>query len=238
MFLTNNIKKFIIHFKKNGIFKALYITYKYLNIKIWRFMIGKLQIYYKNKIYKKYKISFNENSLLFKPDYIDLNNLINQIIKIKPKHVLELGGGQSTYILIYALTLLEKEGHNFTFTTLDQSEKYLEETKKNIPSIYHDKINFISSSLKVEMEQGELMSFFNDIPDKPYDFVYEDRCDHAETKIAGDIVRLEKKAIKDGRNFSFTLDAMTATRDSLKKLLKRKYSVSGASIHGINFVQK
>ena len=238
MFLINNIKKFIIHFKKNGILKALNITYNYLQIHIRRFIMSKLQTYYKNKIYKKYKISFNENSLLFNPDYIDLNNLINQINKLKPKHVLELGGGQSTYALIYALTALEKKGHNFTFTTIDQSEKYLEETKKNIPSLYHDKINFISSSLKVEIEQGELMSFFNNIPDKPYDFVYEDRCDHVKTKIAGDILRLEKKAIENGRNFSFTLDAMTATRDSLKKLLKRKYTVSGASIHGINFVQK
>ena len=42
------------------------------------------------------------------------------------------------------------------------------------------------------------MSFFNNIPDKPYDFVYEDRCDHVKTKIAGDILRLEKKAIENG----------------------------------------
>ena len=64
----------------------------------------------KYKIHNTYnlKIFFNKKEL-FQPDYLDLDNLINLIIKIKPKLVLELGGGYSTLAIAYALDFLEKE---------------------------------------------------------------------------------------------------------------------------------
>jgi len=90
---------------------------------------------------KKYKIHniynlkiFFDKKELFQPDYLDLDNLINLIIKIKPKLVLELGGGYSTLAIAYALNFLEKEyNHKYRFITFDQSEVYLKITKSLIP---------------------------------------------------------------------------------------------------------
>ena len=63
-------------------------------------------------------------------DYLDQNNLINQIYKLKPKTVLEIGSGYSTYAIIHALLNLKNSiDHQFKFYCLDQTEEYLTELK-------------------------------------------------------------------------------------------------------------
>lgn len=193
------------------------------------------QIFAKRKFYKNFSIKWGEDITLFPPDYLDLNNLAAQIVKLKPHHVLELGGGRSTFVILSALCELEKKGHKFTFTSIDQDAFYLQQTIQTIPEQLRNKVTFLSSPLKIEEVNGSFVSFYTKIPDKPYDFVYEDRCDHIEFPIAGDIFRLEHKAVLEDRKFSFVLDGMTATRIFLIKNLKRNYSISGSFLHGTNF---
>ena len=191
----------------------------------------------KHKIHNTYnlKIFFNKKEL-FQPDYLDLDNLINLIIKIKPKLVLELGGGYSTLAIAYALDLLEKKhNHQYRFITLDQSNVYLKITKNLIPDHLKKNIKFIYSPLVVKKIDGVLMSFYKNLKILDYDFIYEDRHDHKETKIAGDIYLIEKLSKYP---FSFCIDGMKSTVDFYKNNLKKRYKVSSPFFHGVNFLTK
>ena len=68
----------------------------------------------KFKLLHFYKIDFQIDNNLFEPDYCDLDNLINLILKNKPKLFLELGGGYSTLAIAYAFDVLKK---NLTMNT-------------------------------------------------------------------------------------------------------------------------
>ena len=183
-----------------------------------------------------YKIDFQINNNLFEPDYCDLDNLINLILKNKPKLFLELGGGYSTLAIAYAFSELKKKfNHKYKIISYDQSEEYLKKTEDLFPKHLKDNIEFRYSPLIVESYNGVLMSFYKDLENLNYDFIYEDRHDHEKTKIAGDIVKLEQKINND---FSFCVDGMKISVDYYKNNLKKKYDISDSFFHGTNFINK
>ena len=183
-----------------------------------------------------YKIDFQINNNLFEPDYCDLDNLINLILKNKPKLFLELGGGYSTLAIAYALSELKKKfNHKYKIISYDQSEEYLKKTEDLFPKHLKENIEFRYSPLIVESYNGVLMSFYKDLEILNYDFIYEDRHDHEKTKIAGDIVKLEQKINND---FSFCVDGMKISVDYYKNNLKKKYDISDSFFHGTNFINK
>lgn len=168
-------------------------------------------------------------------DYLDQNNLLKNIYINKPKIVLEIGSGYSTYSIIHALmNLKKKENHNFKFYCIDQSKEYLDVIIKNMPEEYKNHIIFLHREIYVEEFNGQKMSFF-DIPDEDYDFIYEDRKDHPETKLAGDIIKFEHTKLNKDKNFYFTIDGMVSTANYYKKNLKYNYKFSKNYVHGINF---
>ena len=115
----NSAKKFFSHLKQ---YFSNFFFYKI------RPYLKKIK---KKQFIKKYNISFTENKYFLYPDYLDLNNLVNQILKLKPQCVLELGTGYSTYAIIFALNKLKEDtGHKFKFYAIDQNEEYLENVKK------------------------------------------------------------------------------------------------------------
>ena len=217
------IKKFLTHFTNP--------------IQAIKFDLRKLLFLFKKyKLTRVYNIDFKINESLFEPDYCDLDNLINLILKKKPKSVLELGSGYSTLAIVYALNILEKNNHHkFKFVSYDQSEEFLEKTIKIIPKNLQKKIEFRYSPLKIEIYNNILMSFYSDLEILDYDFIYEDRHDHEKTKIAGDIVKLEDEIDND---FSFCVDGMEMSVDYYKKNLKKKYDISNSFFHGTNFINK
>ncbi len=73
---------------------------------------------------------------------------------------------------------------------------------------------------------------------KKFDFIYEDRKDHLDTKIAGDIIKYEHDKINDTDNFLFIIDGMINTVDYYKNNLKFNYSFDVNSFGGITFVKK
>ena len=103
------------------------------------------------------------------------------------------------------------------------------------PKHLKDNIEFRYSPLIVESYNGVLMSFYKDLENLNYDFIYEDRHDHEKTKIAGDIVKLEQKINND---FSFCVDGMKISVDYYKNNLKKKYDISDSFFHGTNFINK
>ena len=190
----------------------------------------------KRKLTKVYNIDFKVNKTLFEPDYCDLDNLINLILKLKPKLILELGGGYSTLAIAYALAELEKKNnHKYKFITYDQSEEYLKKTIDLVPENLKKNIEFCFSPLIAENYNGVLMSFYRDLKILNYDFIYEDRHDHENTKLAGDIIKLENEV---NSNFSFCVDGMRISVDYYKNNLKKKYYISNSSFHGTNFINQ
>ena len=67
------------------------------------------------------------------------------------------------------------------------------------------------------------MSFFDNMPEENFDFIYEDRRDHPEAKIAGDIIKYENEFLSKEESFSFTIDGMESTTNYYKKNLKYRY---------------
>tara|TARA_B100000886_G_scaffold330962_1_gene281975 strand:+ start:3781 stop:4476 length:696 start_codon:yes stop_codon:yes gene_type:complete len=190
----------------------------------------------KYKLIYIYKIDFKIDNNLFEPDYCDLDNLINLILKHKPKLFLELGGGYSTIAIIYALNVLEKKSnHKYKLITYDQSETYLKKTIDLIPQELCKNVEFVYSPLEVKNYNNVLMSFYKDLKVLNYDFIYEDRHDHEQTKIAGDIIKLEELLEND---FSFCVDGMLASVEYYKNNLKKKYSISNSFFHGTNFIRE
>ena len=194
------------------------------------FLIKKFKLIY------LYKIDFQIDNNLFEPDYCDLDNLINLILKNKPKLFLELGGGYSTLAIAYAFDVLKKKfNHQYKIISYDQSKEYLKKTEDLFPKYLKKNIEFRYSPLSIELHNGALMSFYKDLEILNYDFIYEDRHDHEKTKLAGDIIKLEKEI---SSNFSFCVDGMKTSVDYYKNNLKKKYFISNSFFHGTNFINK
>ncbi len=215
--------------------KLFFIQIKYKLKKFYRDLI--LQKIHKFIFYKFHKIQFSKNMPFSYVDYIDLNNIIKTIKKYKPKTVLEIGSGYSTYAIIYALLNVHKN-KQFKFYSLDQTLDYQKKLIDDFPKNFRDDIIFLHREINVKEFKNKKMSFFNDLPNEKFDFIYEDRKDHLDTKIAGDIIKYEHDKINDTDNFLFIIDGMISTVDYYKNNLKFKYSYDVNSFAGITFVKK
>lgn len=147
-----------------------------------------------------------------------------------------MGGGYSTLAIAYAFDVLKKKyNHKYKIISYDQSQEYLKKTEDLFPKYLKENIEFRFCPLKTEIYNGVLMSFYKDLEILNYDFIYEDRHDHANTKLAGDIIKLENEVDND---FSFCVDGMKTSVDYYKNNLKKKYDISDSFFHGINFINK
>lgn len=192
-------------------------------------------IFSKIILIKKYKIKFRKNDNLIEPDYADLLNLFNNVKKIKPKYILELGGGYSTVALASAARYLKlKKNINCKIISIDQSEKYLEYNKQLLSNELKNYVDFFYRPLIIKKINNIKVSHYQNIPKYNYQFLYEDRHDHEETTIAGDIYLLEDQTT----SLSFCIDGMWDTVNFLKKNLKKQYHVEGGFLHGTNFIIK
>jgi len=198
----------------------------------------KLLLKAKQRLLERFKLSFPVDDKMFLPDYLDLENLIDRIMLLKPSKVLEIGGGYSTKAIAFALSEAFKGTSTVPkLVTIDQSAYYLEKTQKLVGDVTGVSIEYLHRELYVDQLNGEKMSFVSDLPDDIFDFVYEDRHDHPEAPIAGDILILEQRAIDNDADFNFTIDLMISTAGACKRWLKRNYNVTGEYLTGTNFTQ-
>ena len=124
--MINLAKKIFFYIKNEGLVYTAKHIFRFIANPILYKIRPKLMEIQKQKFVKKYNISFPASDIFLAPDYLDLNNLVNQINNHKPKCILELGTGYSTYAMIFALNKLEeKTGHKFEFYAVDQNEWYL-----------------------------------------------------------------------------------------------------------------
>lgn len=198
---------------------------------------------FENKFQKKYKIlnwflNANGEEKMYPPQYHDLENLINVVRKIKPKLVLELGGGYSTIAIAYALSKnLENFAIDGKLYSYDQSLEYLELTKKMLPNELKKFVTFKYSKLKKSTINGIDVSLFEDLEPLNYDLVYEDRYDlDPKYRIGGDVLFLYKKT----NNLpSIVIDGHWKTVYFLKRQFSKFYKISISKIFKrANFIKK
>ena len=79
---------------------------KVLRFRLKKGLRNRLMAEAKHRFNERFGFHFPDNSQLFPPDYLDLENLIDQVLTLKPTRILELGGGYSTYALAYAANRL------------------------------------------------------------------------------------------------------------------------------------
>lgn len=179
------------------------------------------------------KIKFPRTDFLISIDYIDLLNLWTNIIKRKPKIILEVGSGYSTFLIIEAIKQLNKKQNLVKkFYSLDQNRAYLRLLKKNMRKSQLQKVIFVFTGIKIEKLCNKKVSICSNFPKDKINFFYEDRSDHPKFNIAGDALKIEQKMSED---FFICVDGMSPTVNFYKKHLKKKYKLSGGTFCGTNF---
>ena len=190
-------------------------------------------LYAKFYLTKVKKIKFPSTDFLINIDYIDLFNLWSNIIIRKPKVILEVGSGYSTFLIIEAIKQLNKKGNLVKkFYSLEQNKAYLNLVKKNMNKSQLQKVIFIVTNLKIKKLFNTKVSICKNFPKDKINFFYEDRSDHPKFKIAGDALNIEQKMPAD---FFICVDGMKSTVNFYKKHLKRKYKLNGGIFSGTNF---
>ncbi len=231
-----SINKLIVSLKNDGLKATLFLILRKITHPFFYKIRPILKYLKKNDFKKKYGFEIPYNSNFCSIDYLDIDNLVNQILKLKPKNVLELGTGYSTYAIMFALMKLKKDyNHEFNFYAVDQNEEYMNIVKNYLPKDFSENIHFLYRPTYVEKYNNELMSFYEDLPKINFDYIYEDRSDDKRTKLAGDIFKFENSIDLSKHTFSFTIDDMPITMNYLKKNLKGNYKITGEVFHGTNF---
>ena len=215
------LKKIITHFKKP-------IESIFFDIRKIQWLFAKI---YLTKIQKIY---FPKTSFLINIDYIDLLNLWKNILKRKPKVILEVGSGYSTFLILAAIKKLNSININVVekFYSLEQNKHYLINLKKKIDKTSLNKVTFVLTKLKILKIHNTNVSICTNFPKEKINFFYEDRADDPKFNIAGDALKIESKMPED---YFICVDGMTPTVKFYKKYLKRKYKFSGGIFSGSNF---
>lgn len=199
------------------------------------FDIRKIYWFYA-KIYltKIQNIDFPKTNFLMDIDYIDLLNLWKNIINRKPKVILEVGSGYSTFLIISAIKYLNSKNKKIVkeFYSLEQNYNYLKDLKKVMSKSYKKEVKFIVTKLRVEKIYKKKVTICKNFPKVNINFFYEDRADHKKFKVAADALKIETKMPKD---YFICIDGMFETVKFYKKNLKRKYKLSGGIFSGSNF---
>ena len=121
----------------------------------------------------------------YKPEIIDLARIYDLINKNKPFTVLEFGVGYSTIVIAKALYDNKKKFDEKNFNeirntkmfkvfSVDASEKWIEETKKNLPDYLKEFVEFKQSSVETKLINNQLCHIYKDIPDINPEFIYLD----------------------------------------------------------------
>ncbi len=129
------------------------------------------------KFFKEKKILhfFSEgNSSEYKPNFFDLKHLYDNVIKRKPRCILEFGVGFSTISMALALQENEKKGFQGKIYVVDPEKKWIQNTKKKIDLNLQKFISFNYSSVHVENFNGQLVSFFKKLPNIIPEFILLD----------------------------------------------------------------
>lgn len=137
--------------------------------------------------------------------YSDYWLLYSYVVKYKPREILELGSGISTVILAIAA----KENGVSKITSMDESEHYLSETKRVLPSS-------LSSYVSLHYSPSESYAYgpftgvvYANVPKKNYDLIFVDGPQYdPHTTFDADIVKI---AQEQEHEFTYIVDSRTGS---------------------------
>lgn len=190
------------------------------------------------KGYLKYFSSGSKTEI--KPDYLDLINLFKIIISRKPKVVLEFGVGFSTIAILLALNENSKIGVNGKLYVVDPEKKWIENTKKKIPSFLKKYVSFNYSQARINILDSQIVSLFDELPDISPEVILLDGPNPESVKgnyrglkfssgrpiIAADPLLYETSS---PNNFFIIIDGRHRNAEFLKNNLKGKYKIKKSS---------
>ena len=104
------------------------------------------------------------------PVYTDLYTIHQLLRTRKPKVVVELGIGFSTLTMAHALEMNGKG----TLYSIDSNENWLQNTQRKLPKDLLLRTNFIHSTVRCHMLNGQLCSIYDNLPDVSPNFIYVD----------------------------------------------------------------
>lgn len=207
---------------------------------------------------KSYILKNNLDNLLsqtcqnqIQPVFEDLISIHKQVIIHKPFVVLEFGCGFSTFIIADALKknydYLKKVNPEYAqkkfpkIYSIDASEKWIENTLKNIPKSLSKFITLNYSKTSIQKYNGEVCHCYNDLPDIVPDFIYLDGPDPNDvsgyvnglsfrtgrTPISADILLYESTLLPGTR---ILIDGRVNNVHFLKRNLQRNYTFSSDKV--------
>lgn len=122
--------------------------------------------------------------------WVDLKNLYTLIRTRKPQVVLEFGVGYSTLAIAHALSRNHAEAGGDPAKrpkcwTVDASERWIANTQARIPASLAPYVDLRASPVRIAEWEGQLVSYYERLPNIVPDFVYLDGPDPAD--VQGDV---------------------------------------------------
>ena len=154
--------------------------------------------------------------------YDDLLAIYRTIERRKPKSVLELGGGYSTYVIAQAAKDLSASGHACEFHSVDESEHWQSIQKQHLPAELARFVTFHHSEPHLIDCCGIQVSAFRELPSTRPELIYVDGGLVPGNHIGGDVVLLEPEL---GGNCAIIVDGRRQTVEFLRTHLSRRYHV-------------
>ena len=158
------------------------------------------------------------------PEFYDLYQLYSLVRNRKPEIVMELGGGNSTIALSYALKRNCEEGQGTgKLYSIDESEHWQGALKDYMPDELTSFCEFLVRPVSLRLDsKGEHVKCFEDLPQLPVNLLYIDGGGIAEG------VEFETLAPSD---FLIVIDGRGPICKYLKENLSKKYRFEENIIH-------
>lgn len=173
-------------------------------------------------------------------EFSDFYALWQSLNKFRPNCILECGSGISTIIFAYYSHISNSK--EIKIFTVEENEYYYKDLLKKFPEQYKKYVNFLLLERKEKIYKGILGSFYSDLPNKNYDFIYidgpTDRAvwnDKSSPKTFNsdliNILSANKNIIING-----VLDQRITTFRAYKKLINNK-RLSYNSVHKLTYIK-
>lgn len=151
-----------------------------------------------------------------KPKYHELYGLYRLAMERKPRVLLELGGGYSTFVFAQACRDLAARGYRTQFYSVDQSAHWQGIVQSHLPDELCDFVEFHRSEVVEKELNGSPARGFATLPVDSANFIFLDGGGNC------DPVLLERNAPND---YAILVDGRKSTVEFLRKNLRLHYQV-------------
>lgn len=129
-------------------------------------------------------------------DISDCLALYEDILRLKPNFILELGPGTSTAAISLAINKVKEKVNNYApvFVAVESRKEWLNYQLRKIPKELLSNVELLLKKEKVKTFKGKKVAYYEDIPIHPYDYIHIDGPDiHGlGVDLQLDLISLEK----------------------------------------------